>query len=204
MKIFRHKGPASDDNLTSIRLMWHKEYEHLKLCHHRNIVKRSGAGRFKYCNVLDYAILLEYCPLGSLSSWLDKVAKDEAEDALTLIYALQIARDIACGLEFLHEAVTNVSTVRVPVAHRDIKSSNILLRSPDHAVISDFGLAITLNNLVDSGYSNINQQPDMDVHRLKRCGTPRYLSPELLEGPMDVHNFADAFRQGLNKIDRYR
>ena len=37
---------------------------------------------------------------------------------------------------------------------------------------------------------------DIDVNRLKQCGTPRYLSPELLEGPMDVHNFADAFRQG--------
>ena len=79
---------------------------------------------------------------------------------------------------------------------RDIKSSNILLRTPDHAVISDFGLAITLNNIVDSGCTNPNTQPDMDLHRLKRCGTPRYLSPELLEGPMDVHNFADAFRQG--------
>ena len=67
MKIFRpHKSPVSDDNLTSIRLMWHKEYEHLKLCHHRNIVQRFGAGKFKYGGVLDFAILLEYCPLGSL------------------------------------------------------------------------------------------------------------------------------------------
>ena len=118
--------------------------------------------------------------------------------------ALIIARDIACGLEFLHEAVSNSQTgLRVPVAHRDIKSSNILLRSKDHAVISDFGLAITLNNVPDgtatdgNGFGSAGSAGlDMDVHRLKRCGTPRYLSPELLEGPMDVHNFADAFRQG--------
>ena len=45
------------------------------------------------------------------------------------------------------------------------------------------------------GGVNDNKQ-DIDVNRLKQCGTPRYLSPELLEGPMDVHNFADAFRQG--------
>ena len=43
---------------------------------------------------------------------------------------------------------------------------------------------------------NAGKQQDIDVNRLKQCGTPRYLSPELLEGPMDVHNFADAFRQG--------
>ena len=114
--------------------------------------------------------------------------------------ALHIARDIACGLEFLHEAINNLNSVRVPVAHRDIKSSNILLRSPKHAIISDFGLAIALNNHIEgsiqSSNSNQNTQPDIDVHRLKQCGTPRYLAPELLEGPMDVHNFADAFRQG--------
>ena len=66
MKIFRHKGPPTEDSVLSIKLMWRKEYEHLKLCHHRNIVKRLGAGRFKYMNDLNYAILLEYCPLGNV------------------------------------------------------------------------------------------------------------------------------------------
>ena len=35
--------------------------------------------------------------------------------------------------------------INISVAHRDIKSSNVLLRSSDHALISDFGLAIALN-----------------------------------------------------------
>ena len=78
----------------------------------------------------------------------------------------------------------------------------MLLRSSDHALISDFGLAIALNvNKAHDGKEgpavvNAGKQQDIDVNRLKQCGTPRYLSPELLEGPMDVHNFADAFRQG--------
>ena len=91
------------------------------------------------------------------------------------------------------------------VAHRDIKTSNVLLRSNDHALISDFGLAIALTNSSSNPQQNGtldgapgvgDNKQDIDVNRLKQCGTPRYLSPELLEGPMDVHNFADAFRQG--------
>ena len=92
------------------------------------------------------------------------------------------------------------------MAHRDIKTSNVLLRSVNHALISDFGLAIALHQNCHNGIeygSNTGTgvlingyKQDIDVNRLKQCGTPRYLSPELLEGPMDVHNFADAFRQG--------
>ena len=108
MKIFR---PNNNNNYQ----MWQKEYEHLRkvsslyspktvflnyiqLSDHRNIVKRFGAGEFYYSGVLCCAILLEYCPLGSLSLWLDNA------DNVCLHDALSIARDIASGLEFLHEA----------------------------------------------------------------------------------------------------
>ena len=70
----------------------------IQLSDHRNIVKRFGAGEFYYSGVLCCAILLEYCPLGSLSLWLDNAENVCLHDALS------IARDIASGLEFLHEA----------------------------------------------------------------------------------------------------
>ena len=56
-------------------------------------------------------------------------------------------------------------------------------------------------NGIDSNTQSLSNgyKQDIDVNRLKQCGTPRYLSPELLEGPMDVHNFADAFRQGESR-----
>ena len=37
-----------------------------------------------------------------------------------------------------------------PYVQRDVKSTNILLRTDSHALLSDFGLAITLGNLLDS------------------------------------------------------
>ena len=101
--------------------------------------------------------------------------------------------------------MTTKNNIIFSVAHRDIKTSNVLLRSNNHALISDFGLAIALTNSSSNPQQNGtldgapgvgDNKQDIDVNRLKQCGTPRYLSPELLEGPMDVHNFADAFRQG--------
>ena len=35
--------------------------------------------------------------------------------------------------------------IQVPVAHRDLKSSNIVLRSREECVICDFGLALRLD-----------------------------------------------------------
>ena len=36
-------------------------------------------------------------------------------------------------------------SVQVPVAHRDLKSSNIVLKSREECVICDFGLALRLD-----------------------------------------------------------
>lgn len=189
MKIFRHKGQRSEATSPTGQLMWRKEFEHLNLCADENIVKREGAGKFKFHGTWSYAILLEYCPMGSLSTYLDKVQNEKFE--LPLLHALKIAQDIASGMEFLHDYTSD--PLRAPVAHRDIKSSNILLKAPNHAVISDFGLAIALRTA--SSQPDSRGSLDIDVNRIKQCGTPRYLSPELLEGQMDVNNFADAFRQ---------
>lgn len=57
------------------------------------------------------------------------------------------------------------------IAHRDIKSKNILVRKDLSCVIADFGLAIVL----DSKHSQ-------DVDHSRKVGTTRYLSPEVLSG----------------------
>ena len=52
------------------------------------------------------------------------------------------------------------------LVHRDLKPSNILLRADGQAVIVDFGLASEIKS---------NEQQEL-------CGTPPYMSPELLSG----------------------
>ncbi|XP_044955104.1 calcium/calmodulin-regulated receptor-like kinase 1 [Hordeum vulgare subsp. vulgare] len=87
--------------------------------HHRNLVNLVGYCAEKGQHILLYA----YMPNGSLASHL------YGENSAPLRWELRvnIALDVARGLEYLHDGVVP------PVVHRDIKSSNILLDQSMHA-----------------------------------------------------------------------
>lgn len=57
------------------------------------------------------------------------------------------------------------------IAHRDIKSKNILVKNNGTCVIADFGLAVTHQQATDS----------LDIGHNPRVGTKRYMSPEVLD-----------------------
>ncbi|CAL8339146.1 unnamed protein product [Boreogadus saida] len=64
-------------------------------------------------------------------------------------------------------------SVQVPLAHRDLKSSNIVLKSREECVICDFGLALRLDlsrTADDFAYSG---QFNLDF----RKSEPKFLSP---------------------------
>ena len=66
--------------------------------------------------------------------------------------------ELILGLEFLHKN---------NIIYRDLKPENILMDLDGHIKISDFGL------------SKILDKPDGKAFTL--CGTPQYISPEILE-----------------------
>ena len=78
------------------------------------------------------ALLFELYPLGDL--W-DRV---ESHGRLSEACSREVFRCLASALLYLHG---------IDIVHRDVKSENSLLKTPEHAVLADFGSAIRLKDL---------------------------------------------------------
>ncbi|KAL4621035.1 hypothetical protein ACB092_06G199000 [Castanea dentata] len=118
----------------------------LRNIRHRNLVKILMC-----CSSMDYngnqfkALVFEFMPNGSLDNWLHpKIDREDQSGTLSLLQRLNIAIDVACALDYLH----NYSVQ--PIIHCDLKPSNILLDNDMIAHLSDFGLARLLSTVTDS------------------------------------------------------
>jgi len=112
----------------------------------------------------------QFHPRGSLYDYLNR-----PNTSLTWRQSFKIITSALNGLVHLHTEVYAVQN-KPCIAHRDIKSKNILVRGEDDnnvtCVIADFGLAVTaeeLDNLILTEENNT------------RVGTKRYMSPEVLD-----------------------
>ncbi|CAA7036660.1 unnamed protein product [Microthlaspi erraticum] len=161
------------------------ECESLKDIRHRNLVKLLTA-----CSSIDFqgnefrALIYEFMPNGSLDMWLHPEEVEETRRpsrTLTLLERLNIAIDVATVLDYLHVQCHE------PIAHCDLKPSNVLLDDDLTAHVSDFGLAKLL--LKFDRESFLNQLSSAGVR-----GTIGYAAPEYgmggqpsIEG--DVYSF---------------
>jgi serine/threonine-protein kinase len=100
----------------------------------------------------------------------------EATGRLPLDRALKFTKQFCAALEAAH---------REGVVHRDLKPQNILIDQADHLYVSDFGLAKSLAPEA-AGMTRTGQL----------MGTPRYMSPEQVEGK-EVDHRSDLYSLGL-------
>ncbi|CAN0924035.1 Probable LRR receptor-like serine/threonine-protein kinase At3g47570 [Linum grandiflorum] len=128
------------------------ECDALKNIRHRNLVRIITV-----CSSVDHegkdfkALVYEFLANGSLEEWLHRSAEriEEPVRRLNFIQRVNLAIDIACGVDYLHN---NCGT---PIVHCDLKPSNILLDEDMVAHIGDFGLARILSEHADPSSSSI-------------------------------------------------
>ncbi len=130
------------DNEDEYRLRFQREARAIAHLNHPNIV---GVYQFGEVDVLYYMamVFIEGRDLG-------QILKQHAADGTLMSYQqiLQIIHDIGSALDYAHTA---------GVIHRDIKPSNIMVTLDHRAVLTDFGLALsvpegTLGNTFGSAY----------------------------------------------------
>ncbi len=114
--------------------------------------------------------VMPYMAGDSLRDRLDR------ERELPVDEAVQIAREVASGLDHAHEQ---------GIVHRDIKPGNIML-SGGHAVVADFGIARAVD---EAGGERVTKTGIS-------LGSPIYMSPEQAAGSETVDGRTDIYALG--------
>ncbi|KAK7321732.1 hypothetical protein VNO77_32629 [Canavalia gladiata] len=147
-----------------------KEVNLLKRINHFNLIKLQG-----YCeNYGSLYLVYEYMENGSLREWLSKIRSMEHQSWAKRI---QIALDIANGLQYLHNFTEPC------YVHRDINSGNILLNKDLRAKIANFALAEESERKISSGCAALH------VARSGSSMAPEYLEAGIVTTEMDVYAF---------------
>jgi serine/threonine protein kinase/Tfp pilus assembly protein PilF len=98
------------------------------------------------------------------------------ERKLAVDEALRIAREVAGALDYAH---------RHNIVHRDIKPENILLED-GHALVTDFGIGRAIGVARDDNVTATGLI----------VGTPAYMSPEQVDGSLDLDGRSDIYSLG--------
>ncbi|XP_076062987.1 activin receptor type-1-like isoform X2 [Oratosquilla oratoria] len=172
VKIFFSRDEAS----------WARETEIYStvLLRHENILGFYGSDMTSRGSCTQLLLVTHYHPRGSL---YDQLVNHTLDHTRLLTLCLSTVN----GILHLHTEIFGMEG-KPAIAHRDIKTKNILVKLNGVCVIADFGLAVM--HTQTTGEINIGNNP--------RVGTKRYMSPEVLNETINMSVF-ESFR----KADMY-
>ncbi|KAI5634896.1 protein kinase domain-containing protein [Phthorimaea operculella] len=171
---------------TTEEASWFRETEIYQtvLMRHENILGFIAADIKGTGSWTQMLLITDYHENGSLHDYLQTVVLD-THSLTTMAYS------IVSGLAHLHMDIFGTKG-KPAIAHRDIKSKNILVKKNGQCAIADFGLAVRF----------VAERNEVDIAPNTRVGTRRYMAPEVLSEKLDVNNFeafkmADMYSLGL-------
>ena len=146
---------------------------------HENILSCFATDMLSNNGVTELWLITQYYPRGSL---FDELHREPFSALNTMKLILSACR----GITYLHTELSGTQG-KPSIAHRDIKSKNILVKNDDTCCIADFGLAIVKNS----------NRPTFNTPENLRQGTKRYMSPEILSESINICNFESFLRSDI-------
>ncbi|XP_044273757.1 activin receptor type-1 isoform X2 [Varanus komodoensis] len=157
---------------------WFRETElyNTVLLRHENILGFIASDMTSRNSSTQLWLITHYHEMGSLYDYLQLTTLDT-------VSCLRIVLSIASGLAHLHIEIFGTQG-KPAIAHRDLKSKNILVKKNGQCCIADLGLAVM--------HSQSTNQ--LDVGNNPRVGTKRYMAPEVLDETIQVDCF-DSYKR---------
>ncbi|KAI8488714.1 Activin receptor type-1C [Branchiostoma belcheri] len=165
---------------------WFREAEIYQtvMLRHENILGFIAADNKDNGTWTQLWLVSDYHEFGSLFDFLN-------QRAVSAHGMIKLALSTANGLAHLHMEILGTQG-KPAIAHRDLKSKNILVKKNGQCAIADLGLAVKHDPITDS----------VDIAPNNRVGTKRYMAPEVLDDTINITHFdsfkrADVYALGL-------
>ncbi|XP_028262182.1 activin receptor type-1B-like [Parambassis ranga] len=165
---------------------WFREAEIYQtiMLRHENILGFIAADNKDNGTWTQLWLVSDYHEYGSLFDYLNRYP-------VTTEGMIKLALSAANGLAHLHMEILGTQG-KPGIAHRDLKSKNILVKKNCTCAIADLGLAVRHDSATDT----------IDIAPNQRVGTKRYMAPEVLDETINMRHFesfkcADIYALGL-------
>ncbi|XP_064646850.1 TGF-beta receptor type-1-like isoform X2 [Lineus longissimus] len=165
---------------------WFREAESYQtvMLRHENILGFIAADNKDNGTWTQLWLVTDYHENGSLFDYLNQTICD-------IPGMIKLALSTVSGLAHLHMEIMGTQG-KPAIAHRDLKSKNILVKRNGTCCIADLGLAVRHDSARDI----------VDIAPNHRVGTKRYMAPEVLDVTINMSHFesfkrADVYALGL-------